>query len=120
MAAARALRLIPTQAVIVQAIAPPDQLDHILDPYQGKKKLHEGTLCPQCGAVYHDARWQWLPKGEGAVEELCAACRRINDKFPAGILTLHGPFALQHKDEILHLARNQEEIEKRNIRSTAS
>jgi hypothetical protein len=28
------------------------QQDHILDPYQGKKKLHEGTVCPQCGAVY--------------------------------------------------------------------
>lgn len=27
------------------------QRDHILDPYQGKKKLHEGTVCPQCGAV---------------------------------------------------------------------
>jgi NMD protein affecting ribosome stability and mRNA decay len=89
------------------------QLDHILDPYQGKKKLHEGTVCPQCGAVYHDARWQWTVKSAGAVEELCAACRRINDKFPAGILTLRGAFALKHKDEILRLARHQEEVEKK-------
>ncbi len=88
------------------------QLDHILDPYQGKKKLLEGALCPQCGAVYRDARWQWLAKGAGAIEELCAACRRINDQFPAGILTLRGAFALQHRDEILRLARHQEEVEK--------
>jgi hypothetical protein len=79
----------------------------------GKKKLHEGTDCPQCGAVYHDARWQWLAKGAGSVEELCAACRRINDKFPAGILTLHGAFAGEHKQEMLRLARHQEEIEKK-------
>jgi NMD protein affecting ribosome stability and mRNA decay len=89
------------------------QQDHILDPHQGKKKLHEGTVCPQCGAVFHDGRWQWRAKGEGAVEELCAACRRINDRFPAGILTLRGPFAAEHKQEMLRLARHQEEVEKK-------
>ena len=89
------------------------QQDHILDPYQGKKKLLDGTVCPQCGAVYHDARWQWAAKGAGAVEELCAACHRINDKYPAGILTLQGDFTLKYKDEILHLARHQEEVEKK-------
>ena len=89
------------------------QQDHILDPYQGKKKLHDGTHCPQCGAVYHGGRWQWLAKSAGAAEELCAACHRIKDKYPAGVLTLHGPFALKHKDELLHLARHQEEVEKK-------
>jgi len=103
----------PVTARRDRRIAGHAQLDHILDPYQGKKKLHEGTVCPQCGAVYHEARWQWTGRRDGAVEELCAACRRINDQFPAGILTLQGPFALQHKDEILRLARHQEEVEKR-------
>ncbi len=88
------------------------QLDRILDPYQGKKKLHEGTVCPQCGAVFHDARWQWVAKGTGAVEELCAACRRINDNYPAGILMLRGPFAAEHKQEMLRLARHQEDVER--------
>lgn len=103
----------PVTARRDRRIAGHAQQDHILDPYQGSKKLDEGTICPQCGAVYHDARWQWRARGEGAVEELCAACRRINDKFPAGILTLHGPFAVKHKQEILQLARHQEEVEKK-------
>jgi hypothetical protein len=64
-----------------------------------------------CGAVYHGARWQWAVNPEPAGEELCAACRRINDKFPARILTLRGTFASQHKQEILQLARHQEKAE---------
>ena len=88
------------------------QQDHILDPYQRQQKLHEGTACPQCGAVYHQGRWRWVTKAEGAGEELCAACRRINDKFPAGVVTLRGDFAREQKQELIHLARHQEEAEK--------
>ena len=89
------------------------QQDHILDPYQRQKKLHEGTVCPQCGAVYRDGRWRWVAGAEGAVEELCAACHRINDEYPAGIVTLRGDFAREHKEEMIHLARHQEEAEKK-------
>jgi NMD protein affecting ribosome stability and mRNA decay len=89
------------------------QQDHILDASRAQQKLHEGTICPQCGAVYHDGRWQWVVKGEGAVEQLCAACRRINDKFPGGIVTLRGAFAREHKDEMIRLAHHQEDVEKK-------
>jgi len=34
------------------------QQDHILDPYQRQQKLNDGTICPQCGAVYRDGRWR--------------------------------------------------------------
>ncbi len=34
-------------------------------------------------------------------------------KFPAGIVTLHGDFALEHKEEMIRLARHQEEAEKK-------
>ncbi|MGA8756619.1 MAG: BCAM0308 family protein [Stellaceae bacterium] len=88
------------------------QQDHILDPYQAQQKLHEGRVCGQCGAAYHDGRWQWMAHAEGAHEALCAACRRINDKFPAGVVTLRGDFAKEHKEEMVHLARHQEEAEK--------
>jgi NMD protein affecting ribosome stability and mRNA decay len=88
------------------------QQDHILDPYQRQQKLHEGTVCPQCGAVYHQGRWRWVMKAAGAGEELCAACRRINDKFPAGVVTLRGDFAREDNQELIHLARHQEEAEK--------
>jgi hypothetical protein len=87
------------------------QQDHILDPYQCQQKLHEGTVCPQCGAVYRDGRWRWATGPEGAREELCG--RRINDKFPAGVVRLRGDFARKHKKEMIHLARDQEAAEKK-------
>ena len=96
----------------VRRIAGHAQQDHILDPYQEQQKLHEGTVCRQCGAVYHDGRWRWMAPTAGAPEELCAACRRTNDNFPAGIVTLRGDFAKEHKEEMVHLARHQEEAEK--------
>jgi NMD protein affecting ribosome stability and mRNA decay len=92
------------------------QQDHILDPYQAQQKLHEGTACPQCGAVYHNGRWTWAARAAGAHERLCSACRRINDKFPAGIVTLRSDFAREHKAEMIRLARHQEEAEKKEHR----
>ena len=86
------------------------QEDHI--PYQRQKKLHEDTVCSQCGAVYRDGGWQWVARAEGVAEEPCPACRRIHDKFPAGIITLRGDFLREHKEEIIHLVRHQEEAEK--------
>ena len=88
----------------------------MLDPYQRQQKLGAGTVCPQCGAVYHEGRWLWTARAEGAAEELCAARRRINDKFPAGVVTLRGDFAREHKEEMIHLARHQEEAEKNEHR----
>jgi hypothetical protein len=69
----------PQRSRATRRISGRAQQDHILDPYQRQQKLHEGTVCPQCGAVYHEGRWRWVPRAEGAVEALCAACRRIND-----------------------------------------
>ena len=88
------------------------QLDHILDPYQAQLKLQEPTACRQCGAVYHHGRWQWGTPPSDAHEDFCPACRRINDRFPAGVVTLHGDVARQRKDEIIGLARNEESAEK--------
>jgi hypothetical protein len=103
----------PMRPRTTRRIAGHAQQDHILDPYQRRQKLHEGTVCPQCGALYHAGRWQWGTKGEGTDQELCAACRRINDKFPAGVVTLRGDFAQEHKEEMISLARHQEAAEKK-------
>jgi hypothetical protein len=89
------------------------QEDHILDPYSRKRKLRDGTYCPDCSAVYKAGRWQWTPKSIEAEAEPCPACRRVKDKFPAGIMTFTGEFARAHKDEILRLARHQEEVEQK-------
>lgn len=87
------------------------QRDHILDPYQAQQKLPEPTVCRQCGAVFHHGRWQWGQRPAGAHEELCPACRRINDRLPAGVVSLHGDLVRQRKDQIIGLARNEEAAE---------
>jgi hypothetical protein len=84
----------------------------ITDPYKRAGKLHEPVVCPQCGALYRDGRWQWAETPAGAHQELCQACHRINDDYPAGIVTISGEFLKRHKDEILHIVRRQEAIEK--------
>ncbi len=86
--------------------------ERVHDPYKPRLKLTEPTVCPQCGAVFHDGRWQWLPRPDGAHETLCAACQRINDHYPAGEVTITGGFAREHAEEILHLVRHQGELEK--------
>lgn len=88
------------------------QRDHILDPYQANQKLLEPTACRQCGAVYHHGRWQWGQRPDDAHEDLCPACHRITDGLPAGTVTLHGGTTRQRRDEIIGLARNQEDAEK--------
>jgi NMD protein affecting ribosome stability and mRNA decay len=102
----------PRRPARTRRIAGHAQQDHILDPYQRQQKHAEGTVCPHCGAAFHEGRWQWLRLPQAAAEEPCPACRRINDRFPAGTVTLRGAFAREHKDEILRLARHQEEAEK--------
>ncbi|MFZ5789804.1 MAG: BCAM0308 family protein [Pseudomonadota bacterium] len=89
------------------------QKDGIIDPYKRPEKLHEPTVCPQCGAVYHEGRWQWSPRPADAHEALCQACHRINDRFPAGVVTLTGPVIREHRAEMIRLARHQEEVEKK-------
>jgi NMD protein affecting ribosome stability and mRNA decay len=82
------------------------------DSYKSKLKLPEPTRCPDCGATFHNGRWTWERAPAGAHEQLCPACHRIHDKFPAGYVTLKGAFLRQHRDDILHLIKNCEEKEK--------
>jgi hypothetical protein len=84
----------------------------VADSYRQTRKPREPTVCPRCGAVYKAGRWQWGERPAAAHEEMCPACRRINDDFPAGVLTLTGGFLARHQDEIMNLARNQEAFEK--------
>jgi NMD protein affecting ribosome stability and mRNA decay len=88
------------------------QQDGMLDPYRARQKLKEPAGCRQCGAVYHNGRWQWTTELVPPKEDVCPACRRIEDGLPAGILTLHGDFARRHENEILNLARHEETAEK--------
>ena len=86
--------------------------ENVHDPYKARLKLAEPSVCSQCGAVFQKGRWAWGSPPSDAQEALCQACRRTNDGYPAGEVTLSGDFLRQHRQEILNLARNQEELEK--------
>jgi hypothetical protein len=90
------------------------QDDHVIDTYKLRKKLSDPTRCPRCGATYHEGRWQWArgPLPPTAHEEVCTACRRIKDEYPAGVVTLRHPDLARLKAEIVALARNLEASEK--------
>lgn len=84
------------------------QEEYQQDGYKARGKLAEPTVCPACKAVFHKGRWTWAPEPKGAHQETCPACHRIHDKYPAGHLTLSGPFLEADQDEILNLIRNEE------------
>ena len=82
------------------------------DPYQVAGKYPEPAHCDTCGAVFHRGRWQWGSALPGGTVVTCPACRRIADKLPAGIVTIEGAFVEAHRDELVHLARNEAERER--------
>ena len=81
------------------------------DPHRVCEKHALPTRCPQCGAVYERKRWRWGSPPEGVQVKLCPACRRVEQKLPAGVLTLDGAFIAQHKDELIRTARNEAQHE---------
>jgi len=84
--------------------------EKIHDPYMNRSKPTESTICPQCKLVFTDGRWQiQLGGGQNPHKELCPACQRIQDKVPAGILSLSGDFFATHRSEILALVHNKVE-----------
>lgn len=85
--------------------------EHVHDAYKAGGKLPEPTVCPQCGAVFRAGHWQWGAAPESSHRELCPACHRIHDSYPAGFLTLQGQFFMEHRDEIMNLLRNHERHE---------
>lgn len=77
------------------------------DTYRRRGKPKDPSVCPRCDAVFHKGHWQWIPAPAGSHEDKCPACLRIEDKYPAGFVTLEGDFFAAHQAEIVHLVRNQ-------------
>lgn len=86
--------------------------ERVHDTYKARRKLPEPTVCPQCGAIFHEGRWQWGKATTDAHQETCPACHRTHDHFPAGFLTLQGAFFLAHREEVMHLVHNVEKRER--------
>jgi NMD protein affecting ribosome stability and mRNA decay len=88
------------------------QPETVPDSYKSKGKLPEPTVCPDCGAVFHGGRWQWMEKPQDAHSETCPACHRMRDRFPAGYVSLGGEFLASHEAEIMQLIKHHETREK--------
>jgi NMD protein affecting ribosome stability and mRNA decay len=87
--------------------------ERIHDPYYSRVKPREATSCPQCGVRYRNGRWTMPASKVSAFRsQLCPACRRINDHYPAGELLLTGEFIDAHRSEIIATIRHVEESER--------
>ena len=78
------------------------------DTYKSTRKLPEPTICPRCHGIYKGGMWRWGTPPDGAHERTCPACLRIQDDYPAGLVSRRGGFLADHGEEILNLARNEE------------
>ena len=82
------------------------------DPYNARSKPLEPTACPKCRATFIHGRWTWETAPKDAYSQVCPACRRIHDRFPAGYVTLKGAFFAANRDEIVQLIKDHEKREK--------
>lgn len=81
------------------------------DTYRMEKKYQEPTICRHCGSLFTKGRWTWDDLPEQAHEANCPACKRIQDQYPAGLLTLSGTFLHAHENELLNMVRNISKME---------
>jgi len=81
--------------------------EEVHDPYRSRAKLRGPCRCKQCGATYLKGRWRWQGLQPPApATAVCPACRRGNDRYPAGEVTVRGTFVATHGDEARRLIEN--------------
>ncbi len=83
------------------------------DPYR-LEEGQEAAVCRQCHALYQGKRWSYDEKlfnrlaGTPKMREVtCPGCRKIEDRYAEGILTLSGEFLTEHKAEIMQLLEKE-------------
>ena len=85
--------------------------EHNHDTYKARGKCREPAVCPDCGAVYHKGRWQWItrpsPAADTPLPGLPADTRPLS-RLPR----VERPIPGATSRRIVHLARNVEEREK--------
>ncbi len=88
--------------------------ERIHDPYHTRHKPTDGTRCDSCDLVFQGGAWRRDGAATTGQSATCPACRRIQDRLPAGEVTLSGAFLGTHRDEILNLAHNAAQREGEN------
>jgi NMD protein affecting ribosome stability and mRNA decay len=85
------------------------------DPYLYDQGWKEPAVCETCHAVYRNKRWYLKEEDFVLIREqddvshvTCPSCRKINDKYPEGIVTLRGDYLWRHEEEILNILRSVE------------
>ena len=78
------------------------------DPYVEAERPLNPAVCTDCGAIFKNGQWAWGTPSRDAVRTLCAACLRVRDRFPAGHVTLRGPWVDSHKAELCKLVADHE------------
>jgi NMD protein affecting ribosome stability and mRNA decay len=86
------------------------------DPYLLSKAYPEPTICPTCGLVFHKKRWSRDEQilsivSKVAEKHKCPACRKIEDHYVMGFVTITGTFVPTVKSEIINIIHNQEKKE---------
>lgn len=87
---------------------------HLQDPYLLRYSYKEPTVCPECNLIFHDKRWYWDSSKLNELKKMtvhyqkCPACRKIEDRYPMGIVHLKGEFLKNHIEDMTHLIKNEE------------
>jgi hypothetical protein len=82
------------------------------DPYRAAARPPEPNACPSCHASFTEGKWSWTRGPKDSFDNLCPACQRTNDSFPAGYVTIKGPFLATNRDAIITLIKDLEKKEK--------
>jgi NMD protein affecting ribosome stability and mRNA decay len=74
----------------------------------------EAAVCQECHALYQEKRWffdenlyEKLAGTNKVRQVVCPTCRKIQDHYVEGYLTLSGDFLVEHKDEIVTLLQKE-------------
>ena len=82
--------------------------EDVHDAYFVKQKYRDPSVCEKCNVVFRNGAFEWVKTiPPNAARMTCPACRRIEDKFEGGIVTLEGDFLSQHKSDIMNISRRQ-------------
>lgn len=86
--------------------------DGVHDPYFVKQRYRDPSVCEKCNVVFRNGNFEWVKSiPPNASKMVCPACRRIEDKFEGGVVSLEGGFLLQHKSDIMNIIANVEKAE---------